>query len=383
MESYKFFNSAAGDPRTYQASDFAEYFASVLSTGLLHENLTPQLAVKASGTDLRTYVEPGEAIMKGHLYQNTENLYLTHSTANATMDRIDRVVLRLDERNEARFIKLFVVEGTPSTTPQAPALTRNSSVYELSLAQVRIRANTSTINPADVTDERLNSNVAGLVHSLISANIGRAADIAVEDPDNVFASSNAQGVLQELFTNADNAQKAFASVVGSPSAPGDTITKIKNDVQTAKNTLAANLTAKGATAAGTEALSALAAKVANVSTGASGTVTASTATASFQYANGTGTYNRPFVEVTGLDFKPSFILIEGKNGSSIYPTTLYSEQSVNDYPSVAKVTFYDGGTNGSDTYMFKADVLNAYVNDTGFKLPVSNGGISYRWKAYE
>lgn len=163
-----FFNSAPGDPRVYQASDFAQYFGKVLSTGLLHVNEVPGLNVKTGGTDLRTYVEPGSAIMEGYAYENTANEYLSHSLPEVSLDRIDRVVLRLDKKNANRYIKLFVREGEPSSSPVPPTLQRDSLVWELSLAQVRIRANTSTINPSDVFDERLDRTVAGLTFSLIS-----------------------------------------------------------------------------------------------------------------------------------------------------------------------------------------------------------------------
>lgn len=167
-EISKFFNSAPGDPRTYQASDFADYFGSVLSTGLLHTDNIPALEVKCDGNDLRTYVTPGKAIIQGYLYENTSNLYLEHALPEATYDRIDRIVLRLDKRNQSRFIRAFVKQGEPSANPVPPALQRDDFIYELSLAQIRVRANTSTLNPADLIDERLDENLCGLVHSLIS-----------------------------------------------------------------------------------------------------------------------------------------------------------------------------------------------------------------------
>lgn len=163
-----FFNSAIGDPRIYQASDFAQYFGKVLSTGLLHVDEVPGLLVSADGTDLSTYVEPGGAIMEGYSYENTDNEYLTHSLPEVNLDRIDRIVLRLDKKNANRYIKLFVIEGEPGLNPIAPTLQRDNLVWELSLAQVRIRANTSTINSTDVLDERLDRDVCGLVFSLIS-----------------------------------------------------------------------------------------------------------------------------------------------------------------------------------------------------------------------
>jgi hypothetical protein len=168
MERSIFFNSAPGDPRTYQASDFADYFGDVLSSGLLHTDSLPALQVQCDGTDLRTYVEPGKAIIQGYAYENTTNLYLQHALPEATLDRIDRIVLRLDKRNQSRFIKLFVLQGTAAAAPVTPTLQRDEFIYELSLAQIRVRANTSTLVPADLIDERLDENLCGLVYSLIS-----------------------------------------------------------------------------------------------------------------------------------------------------------------------------------------------------------------------
>jgi hypothetical protein len=168
MERSIFFNSAPGDPRTYQASDFADYFGDVLSSGLLHTDSLPALQVQCDGTDLRTYVEPGKGIIQGYAYENTTNLYLQHALPEATLDRIDRIILRLDKRNQSRFIKLFVLQGTAAASPVAPALTRDEFIYELSLAQIRVRANTSTLVPGDLIDERLDENLCGLVYSLIS-----------------------------------------------------------------------------------------------------------------------------------------------------------------------------------------------------------------------
>lgn len=167
LELSKFFNSAAGDTRTYQASDFAEYFGDVLSTGLLHTDETPALEVHV-GSGLTTVVSPGKALMQGYGYQNTSDLVLEHSLPETDLDRIDRIVLRLDKRNQSRFIKVFVIQGEPSTDPIAPELTRDEFIYELSLAQVVVRANTSSLVSADLIDERLHEDLCGLVYSLIS-----------------------------------------------------------------------------------------------------------------------------------------------------------------------------------------------------------------------
>ncbi|MFJ6264432.1 glycine-rich domain-containing protein [Lysinibacillus xylanilyticus] len=167
-EIFKFFNSAPGDERWHYASDFADYFGNVLSSGLLHKDGTPNLQVKVNAGTMQTYVDAGEALIQGYQYQNTTPIFLTHGLPEPTLDRIDRIVLRLDKRNNARFIRLFVKEGVSAANPVPPSLQRDQYVFELSLAQIRLTKNTSTLEPLKLVDERMKQDVCGIVYSLIS-----------------------------------------------------------------------------------------------------------------------------------------------------------------------------------------------------------------------
>ncbi|PSL41699.1 hypothetical protein B0H94_11812 [Salsuginibacillus halophilus] len=167
-EIYKFFNSASDDERKYQAADFADYFGTVLSSGLVHTDEEPTLEVSVSDDSLESYVEAGKAIVDGHLYELTDEKTLEHSLPESDTDRIDRVVLRLDTRNSARYIKLFVLEGDPAEEPEPPELTRDNFVHELSLAQIYVHADTSSLDSDDVTDERLDEDLCGLVNSMLT-----------------------------------------------------------------------------------------------------------------------------------------------------------------------------------------------------------------------
>ncbi|MCM3316188.1 hypothetical protein M3603_05810 [Rummeliibacillus stabekisii] len=168
-EVYKFFNSAPGDERWYYASDFAQYFSSVLSSGLLpNDNNEIGLDVKVEPGTLSTNVSVGKAIIKGYSYENTTNLTLKHQLPEATLNRIDRIVLRLDLKNANRFIKLFVIAGEPAAAPKAPELTRDQYIYEIALAQILVRANTSSLLQSDIIDERANESVCGIVQSLVT-----------------------------------------------------------------------------------------------------------------------------------------------------------------------------------------------------------------------
>lgn len=171
-ERYLFFNALETSPgvydREYQAQDFAEYFASVLSTGVLHTNNSPGLQVTVEPGTLNTIVDVGRAILKGHYYENTTPLTLTHAIPEPTLDRIDRIVLRLNRNNSERWIKLMVLSGEPADNPLAPELVRTKFIHDISLAQVLVRANTVQLLPGDLIDERLDEEVCGTVSSLIT-----------------------------------------------------------------------------------------------------------------------------------------------------------------------------------------------------------------------
>lgn len=170
-EISKFFNAVLVDgkyDREYFASDFADYFRSVLSAGLLlDENEEYGLQVTLD-SGLQTTVSVGKALIKGYHYENTTPLILTHNLPEVEHDRIDRVVLRLDLRNQNRYIKVFVKEGIPGVDPLPPKLQRDEYIYELGLAQVIVRANTASIDANDITDERALEDVCGIVQSLVT-----------------------------------------------------------------------------------------------------------------------------------------------------------------------------------------------------------------------
>lgn len=166
-EHYRFFDSVDGeDERYYTADEFAEYFRQFIRNGIFNGS-GDNLQVGAKGQDMRTFIKPGYAWIEGYLYKiDIEPLELYHPMAHASLDRIDRVVIRLDKTLKNRFVKAFVLTGTPAETPQVPELTRNENIYELSLAQVRVLAGKSFIEAYQITDERLNPEVCGVVTHL-------------------------------------------------------------------------------------------------------------------------------------------------------------------------------------------------------------------------
>lgn len=107
---------------------------------------------------MQVVVRPGACIIEGATAYETESRTLVVQAAEST-DRIDAVVLRLNDNIDYRNIDLYVVKGTSSS--EAPALTRTGGVYEIGLANLYISSNSTTITTERITDTRLDADRCG------------------------------------------------------------------------------------------------------------------------------------------------------------------------------------------------------------------------------
>ena len=137
--------------------------------------------------------------------------------------------------------------------------------------------------------------------------------------DNILSLHGLEGINQK----AD-----LASVIGSPSVGTDAFATLVQAIQTQKNTMATNLTAKGQSAVGTETIKALADKIASVDTGKK------RASGSFQCGSGTNT-------ISGLSFTPSTIL-----------ANLPSQGRFGVFSTLSQLTGFGNGTSSKDTNFY-------------------------------
>lgn len=97
--------------------------------------------------------------------QTGSALQLTIPLSDPIFPRIDRIVVSWDTVDYAVKPRIEVLKGTPNSAPTPPELTNDTLKRQISLAQISVAAAASKITSADITDERLDDTVCGLVTS--------------------------------------------------------------------------------------------------------------------------------------------------------------------------------------------------------------------------
>lgn len=147
--------------RSYSADDLAEVYETFFSFGVFI-NSDEGMVVK-SNNNMTLTVGYGKCHIRGRIGYIVKEREIVNVEAASSQPRIDTVVLRWDKRLSVRNIIVDVVKGTPAASPTRPALTRTSSVYELGLADVLVKANTASILQQNITDTRLETDRCGVV----------------------------------------------------------------------------------------------------------------------------------------------------------------------------------------------------------------------------
>ena len=146
----------------FDAADVAAYLAGLTSGEFSSAEDFPVTA--AGGLTVivgagRGWVHPSR--FTGYSITKREADTLTMPLADPSLPRIDRIVMRYDAG--ARAASLQVLQGTASSTPTAPAISRTELIYDLCLAEITRPAGSTSITTGQITDTRLDEALCGLV----------------------------------------------------------------------------------------------------------------------------------------------------------------------------------------------------------------------------
>lgn len=161
-----FFNAINSDgvyDRTYSAQDMCSYLNQIVGNGVF-PNPSTQLQARA-GSGMQIIVAAGQGWIDGHKIINTADFSIDIAAADALLNRIDRLIFYCDYVN--REMGIEVLTGQTAVTPTAPALTRNQSRYEMSLATITVNKQVTSIINAMITDTRADSSVCGWATGVI------------------------------------------------------------------------------------------------------------------------------------------------------------------------------------------------------------------------
>lgn len=169
MISYPFTSRVTYDAQSLPIYDRAvdsaflrRFYKAYWDDGVFYKPST-SFAVTATGTGMNVQVQPGMAQVQGAFCLEDTVQTLPIAEADASLNRIDSVVLRMDLSLDKRDISLAVVNGVAAVSPVAPALTRNNTTWELGIANVLVSAGAGVITQRDVEDTRLDDTRCGAV----------------------------------------------------------------------------------------------------------------------------------------------------------------------------------------------------------------------------
>lgn len=181
------------DTNETQFSQWARNIGEGVKTGALNE-----LEVFADSTGMQVKARSGQALVRGHYYQNTAEVALSLEAADLTNPRIDTVVLELDP--SANTIVLKVITGTPAASPSAePVVQTDAGIYQIKLADIAVGTGVTTINAGNVTDNRFYiEDFSGTVPG--SAITGEITT-ATMDGDRLFGNIDSATIAQANVTD--------------------------------------------------------------------------------------------------------------------------------------------------------------------------------------
>ena len=150
--------------RAISSAPYRKLIKSLFSDGVL-PNPSTNLQVSA-GTGMKVNLYAGFAICNGCQKLQETNMSLDIATSSAVNDRIDTVILRLNDNDDVRECEFYVLTGTPAVAPVRPALTQTDSIWEIGLADVLVKANSTQISNANITDTRYETARCGIISSI-------------------------------------------------------------------------------------------------------------------------------------------------------------------------------------------------------------------------
>ena len=206
----------------FDAADVAAYLAGLTSgvfSGAEDFPVTAAGGLTVTVGAGRGWVHPSR--FTGYSITKREADTLALPLADPSLPRIDRIVMRYDAG--ARAASLQVLQGTASSTPTAPAISRTELTYDLCLAEIARPAGSTSISTGQITDTRLDEALCGLVRDGVTG---------IPTDELLAAAKERIATLEENASNSAAAAKDSAEAAKSSETKSAASEKNAKDSET-------------------------------------------------------------------------------------------------------------------------------------------------------
>ena len=147
--TFGFYNSVNHD-RRYNALQMSSIFDGIIRDGIFMSIGTAMVVKAASGMTVN--VGEGRAWFNHTWTLNDSELPVKLEASELILNRIDTIVLDVDQRDSVRANSIIALRGTPASNPVAPTLIRSTEHNQYPLCNIYVKAGVTEIMQSNITN---------------------------------------------------------------------------------------------------------------------------------------------------------------------------------------------------------------------------------------
>ena len=168
---FGFYNSVNGD-RRYDSRQLSEIFNGIINDGVFAS--VGDGFIVSAGTGMNVRVGSGRAWFYGTWTSNDSDIIIPIDEPSITLNRIDVIVLEVNNSDSVRANSIKVIKGVPHTEPVAPVLTNTTFIKQIPLCHIYVQGGSNSIINANITNKIGTSEcpfVTGILETLDMDNL--------------------------------------------------------------------------------------------------------------------------------------------------------------------------------------------------------------------
>jgi hypothetical protein len=209
-------------------------FDGIINDGVF-ANIGTAFGVKSAAGNSIT-VGIGRAWFNSTWLLNDAILPMTAEASEVLLDRYDAVVIEIDHSDSVREGSIKIISGTPSSSPQRPAMTNTMDVHQYPLAYIYRKAGSSEITQSNITNMVGTSSCPYITGILQVLNIDNIVAQWQDQWNQWFAKETEEG-NNEIAKWMSNTQLDFNTWFGNLKVilDGDVATKLSEQILELQN----------------------------------------------------------------------------------------------------------------------------------------------------